>query len=150
MTRLRRAAAIVGVVVAGAALFACGGDDDEALTTRSGWQSKHGDLVAAFEKDLDAANDTISKGEKQATISACTQLSEDAKEMRSEVFPVANPAVDVPLRKAVDLAVQGADNCIQGGRSAAGADQVEAAQRELADAFNAFRDAKAAIDTWTS
>lgn len=142
-----------GTVVAVALLVlaaapACGEDDD--TTTRAGWRTEHADLVAAYEKDLEAARDTINRGERQATISACTQLADDATEMRSEVFPVPDPAVDVPLRQSVDLALQGADDCIQGGRSSAdaGARQVEAAMKEIADARQRYLEAKAAFEAW--
>jgi hypothetical protein len=133
-----------------AALAGCGGDDGGGTQSKSAWQREHGDLFAAFEKDLDAAGDTINRGERQATISACTQLGDDAKEMREEVFPVPNPAVDGPLRASVDLAVRAADNCVQGGRTSAehGARQVEAAMRELTDARQRLLEAKAAMDAW--
>ena len=150
MRRLRRVVLTVAAVAVAASTGACGGKDD--ATTKAGWQKKNGDLVAAYEKDLDAAGDTINRGEKQATLSACTQLSEDAKEMRNEVFPVPNSGVDGPLRASVDLAVKGADDCLQGGRNTAeaGARQVEAAMKELTDARQKFLEAKAAIEAWKS
>ena len=148
MRELGRTVARAGEVLLLGTLVACGGDD--GTDTKAGWQKEHGDLVIAYEKDLDAAGDTINRGEKQATISACTQLSDDAKEMREEVFPVPNPAVDGLLRQSVDLAVTGADNCIQGGRTTEehGARRVEAAMDELTDAHQKFLEAKAAIEVW--
>ena len=149
MRIVRKAAVAACGVGLAAALVACGGDDG-SVETKDAWQDKHGDLVAAYEKDLDAAGDTINRGEKQATISACTQLSDDAKEMKDEVFPVPNPAVDGPLRQSVDISITGANNCIQGGRSSAehGARQVEAAMKELTDARNKYLEAKAALEAW--
>lgn len=149
MRIVRKAAVIACGIGLAATLVGCGGDD-EGVKTKAGWQKENGDLFAAFEKDLDAAGDTINRGEKQATISACTQLSDDAKEMRSDVFPVPNAAVDTALRQSVNLAVTGADNCIRGGRdtSDAGARQVEAAMKELTDARQKFLEAKVAMEAW--
>ncbi len=142
-------AASAGAAVLAAAMVACGGGGG-GENSKAAWQRKHGDLVTAFEKDLDAAGNTINRGEKQATISACTQLSDDAKEMKDEDFPVPNPAVDGPLRQTVDIALTAADNCIQGGRTTEehGARRVEAAMKELTEARQKFLQAKAAIEAW--
>lgn len=142
------AAGLAMVVVIATGLGACGGDDGGGAASKAEWEDEHGELVAAFSRDLDATNNTINQGEKTATLNACTQLSDDAKEMRSEVFPVPNEAVNTALRRAVDLAIQASENCLQGGRSAEGARQVEAAMRELNDARAAFAEAETAIDAW--
>jgi hypothetical protein len=143
------AAGLTMVLVMAVGLGACGGDDDGGgAANKAEWEQEHGDLVAAFSRDLDATNNTINQGERTATINACTQLRDDAQEMKDEVFPVPNQAVDGPLRRSVDLAIQAADNCIQGGRSAEGARQVEAAMREINDARAAFDEAQTAIDAW--
>ena len=133
------------------AIAACGGDgeDDGAATSKQDWERKHGALLAAFGRDLDAANTTISQGEKQATISTCTQLSDDAKEMRNEVFPVPNPQVNRPLREAVDRAIDASENCIRGGRNPEGAHDVEVAMDQLKAARTSFAEAQAAIAAWT-
>ena len=136
---------VLGLAIA---LGACGGDGGGGASNKAEWEEEHGSLVAAFSRDLDATNNTINQGEKTATLNACTQLRDDAQEMKSEVFPVPNEAVDAPLRRAVDLAIQASDNCLQGGRSAEGARQVEAAMREINDARAAFDEAQAAIDAW--
>jgi hypothetical protein len=146
---VRKAVVVACGVGLAASLAGCGGDGDSAQS-KDAWQEEHAALIAAFEKDLDAAGDTINRGEKQATISACTQLSDDAKEMKDEVFPVPNPAVDGPLRQSVDIALTGADNCIQGGRTTEehGARRVEAAMKEITDARQKFLEAKVAIEAW--
>jgi hypothetical protein len=150
MRRMWTGAARMTMVLAIAiGLAACGGDDDGGgAATKAEWEEEHGDLVAAFSRDLDATNNTINQGEKTATLNACTQLRDDAQEMRSEVFPVPNDAVNGPLRRSVDLAIEAADNCLQGGRSADGARQVESAMAQLNDARSAFNEARAAIDAW--
>ncbi|MDQ3980272.1 MAG: hypothetical protein M3314_12080 [Actinomycetota bacterium] len=146
---VRKAVVVACAVVLAAILVSCGEDGDSAQS-KDAWQEEHADLIAAYEKDLDAAGDTINRGEKQATISACTQLSDDAKEIKDEALPVPNPAVDGPLRQSVDIALTAADNCIQGGRTTEehGARRVEAAMKELTDAHRKFLEAKAAIEAW--
>ena len=148
--RIVRKAIVVACGIGLAVTMAACGDDGASGQTKDAWQKEHADLVAAYEKDLDAAGDTINRGEKQATLSACTQLSDDAKEMKDEVFPVPNPAVDGPLRQSVDIAITAANNCIQGGRSSAehGARQVESAMKELTDARQKYLESKAALEAW--
>ena len=148
MTAPRKACALTAALAMAVTLAACGGGDDASSKDR--WWKKHGDLVGAYEKDLDAAGEAIGRGEKQATVSACTQLSDDAREMKDEVFPVPNPAMDAPLRASVDVALTGAGNCIQGGRSSAehGARQVETAMKELRDARQKYLEAKEVFEAW--
>lgn len=130
-----------------AAGVACGGNGEQA-NTKEGWEKEHGDLYAAFRRDLDAAGDAVNQGEKTATLGACTQLAEDARELRSDALPVPNPAVDGPLRRAVDLAITAAQHCIAGARAAEGARDVEAAQRELPRARQALAEVDAALTAW--
>lgn len=146
MGRMRAGgAAVVSMLVF--TLVACGGDG-EGGSSKSDWQEKHGDLVAAFARDLDATATTINQGERTATLNACTQLADDAKEMRDDAFPVPNKQVERPLRQSVDLALMASDNCLKGGRDPDGARQVEEAMRQLKDARAAFQEAQAAISSW--
>ncbi|MCA1692353.1 MAG: hypothetical protein LC733_09190 [Actinobacteria bacterium] len=147
MGGLKASRTVVGSMLA-LTLVACGGDGDESGSSKREWQAEHRDLVAAFGRDLDATTMTLNQGEKTATLSACTQLADDAKEMRDEVFPVSNKQVERPLRQSVDLALMASDNCLKGGRDPGGARQVEEAMRQVADARRAFQEAEGAISDW--
>jgi hypothetical protein len=144
---MRGRKAVAVLLMATAALAGCGGDDGDPQT-KAAWEKEHGELYSAFRRDLDAAGDALNRGEKNLTLGACTQLAEDAREFRAEALPVPNPAVDGPLRRAVDLSNTAAQHCIAGARAAEGASDVEAAQRELPEARKALSDADAAFTAW--
>jgi hypothetical protein len=134
-------------MAAALALAACG-DDGGGADTKAGWEDQHGSLLASFRRDLDAAGDAVNRGERAVTLGACMQLAEDARELREEALPVPNPAVDAPLRRAVNAAVTGAEHCVAGARAAEGAHDVELAQKELPEARQALREADAAYTAW--
>lgn len=146
MRGLRGSGAVVSMLAL--TLVACGGDSDEGGSSKREWEAEHRDLITAFGRDLDATTMTLNQGEKTATLNACTQLADDAKEMRDEVFPVSNKQVERPLRQSVDLALMASDNCLKGGRHPDGAHQVEEAMRQVADARRAFQEAEGAISDW--
>ena len=141
-----RTVAVLSAALAVVVGTACGGGGGG--TTKEAWRKEHGRLVAAFGRDIDAAGTALDQGERSTTIGACTQLSEDAKEVRKEALPVPDPASDAALRRAVDTAAKAAASCLQGARSGQGADAVEAAQREIADARRAIDEADAALAAW--
>lgn len=144
---MRRWAAVALVVTAAVVLAACGGDGGDE-DSKAGWQKENGDLVDAYSRDLSAAQNDINQGEKARTTGSCNQVADDARELREKALPVPNAAVDAPLRKAVDIGITAAEHCLQGSRSAQGADDIEAAQREFADARTSMDEAEAAINVW--
>jgi hypothetical protein len=79
MGRLVRAGAAAAAVVT---LAACGGGGDGKATPAE-WKKKQGDLVAAYSRDLTDAINNINQGSRDNTLSSCTQVSEDAKEVRT-------------------------------------------------------------------
>jgi hypothetical protein len=145
----RRAAAVAALAAAALiTLAACGGGDGGGgADSKEEWQDEHGALVDAYSRDLSAAVNTINQGERQSTINTCTQVRDDAMEVRENAFPVPNSAVDGPLRSAVDFGIKAADSCLTGARNT-NADAVEDAQRDFAEARKAMDEAEAAIKAW--
>ena len=138
-------------VVAATLLSACGGGDSGGATTKAAWQKKNGDLVAAYGRDLTDAVNTLNQGQRAATTGSCTQVADDAKDLRSKALPVPNPTVDSALRKAIDAGIAASDRCLKGAveTGSQGANDVEEAQRQFATASKSMDDADAAIKAWT-
>ena len=141
-------AAVTAVAAALMVLAACGDDGGGSAGSKAEWEEEHGELVAAYSRDLSVALNTINQGERTATLNTCQQVKDDANEVKSTALPVPNSAVDGPLRSAVDLGIKAADACIQGGRNT-DARAVEAAQRDFGAARQAMDDAEAALKAWS-
>jgi hypothetical protein len=148
MGRLAAGARVAAAAVTAAVTVAACGGGGGGGDTKAGWQKKHGPVIQSFSRDLGDAQNNINKGERSATLSSCTQVSEDAKEVRKEALPAPDPAVDADLRKALDLAVKAAADCLQGGRDVQ-ARAVEAAMAELNDARASLDKAQAGINTFS-
>jgi hypothetical protein len=145
---MRRWAAVALVIAGATVLAACGGEGGDD-NSKAAWQEENGDLVDAYSRDLSDALNTINQGERARTTGSCTQVADDGKELREKALPVPNAAVDAPLRKAIDVGITAAEHCLQGARAAEhGADRIEAAQREFADARASMDEAEAAINVW--
>ncbi len=147
-----RRVGLTAVILVGAVLLgACGGGDGGGGDSKEAWQEQNGDLVDAYSRDLSDALNTINQGARAATTGSCTQVKDDGTELRKEALPVPNPAVDGPLRKAIDLGLSAADHCLKGAGGSAehGAREVEAGQREFADARKAMDEAEAALKAWS-
>jgi hypothetical protein len=147
MQRLTVLNPVFGAVAAAALVLAACGDDDGG-STKPSWEKEHGDLVTALGRDIDDAAAALGRGERNVTLGACTQLSDDAQEVRSEALPVPDSTVDAALRRAVDLAAKAAASCIEGARNPQGGASVEAAQREITDARQAMNEAETARRSW--
>lgn len=132
--------------MAAVTLAACGGDGGSE-DTKEGWQDEHGSLVAAFSRDLTDALNVINQGERTTTLNTCTQVQDDAREVRDSALPVPNAAVDTALRRSVEAGLRAAENCLRGGRET-NADAVEEAQRQFAEARQAMDEAESAINVW--
>lgn len=145
MGRRARGAVLVLVLVALSAA-ACGGDGGGG-ESKDDWYGEHRELISAFSRSLGDGLNTINQGERTRTLSTCTQVIDDAKEVQEKALPVPNPAVDGPLRKAVDEAIKAGENCLKGGRQT-DARAVEAAQVQFTDARKAMDEAEAAINVW--
>ncbi|MGH9224642.1 MAG: hypothetical protein ACRD2W_12890 [Acidimicrobiales bacterium] len=142
----RRAAAVAAAALI--TLAACGGGDGGgSADSKEEWEDEHGALVEAYSRDLSAALNTINQGERQNTINTCTQVKDDAIEVRENALPVPNSAVDAPLRSAVDFGIKAADSCLTGARNT-DARAVEAAQRDFAEARQAMDEAETALKAW--
>ena len=113
-------------------------------SSKEEWEDQNGSLVEAYSRDLSAAVNTINQGERQNTINTCTQVKDDANEVKSTALPVPNNAVDGPLRTAVESGIKAADACLNGARNT-DARAVEAAQRDFAEARKSMDAAEAAI-----
>ncbi len=147
-----RRVGVAAVILVAAGLFAgCGGGDGGGGNSKEAWQDENGDLVSAYSRDLTDALNTINQGQRAATTGSCNQVKDDGTELRKQALPVPNPAVDGPLRKAIDLGLSAADHCLQGAAGSAehGAREVEAGQRDFADARKAMDEAEGAIKVWS-
>ncbi|MEW6152551.1 MAG: hypothetical protein AB1673_00980 [Actinomycetota bacterium] len=146
---MRRTFRVVAAVAAAVMLVGCGdGGGEGAATNKAEWEAQHGELVAAYSRDLTAVLNTINQGERTTTMATCNQVIDDANEVKEKALPVPNAAVDTALRKAVDIGLSAADNCLKGARNTE-AHAVEVAQREFAEAREAMDEAEAAIEAWT-
>lgn len=147
----RRMARTSLALVAAAALAGCGGGGGGKPTSKADWQKKNGSLVTAYGRDLTDAVNTLNQGQRAATTGSCTQVAEDAKQLRSKALPVPNASVDAPLRNAIDTGIAASDRCLKGATETGsqGANDVEEAQREFAAASKSMADADAAITAWT-
>jgi len=147
--RLRRAAAGAAAAASLCLMAACGdGEGGGGGDTKAGWQEDHGDLFDAYSRDLSAVVNTINQGERTATLATCQQVIDDGKELKDTALPVPNPAVDGPLRTAIEKGASGGNSCLAGARNT-DARAVEAAQRDFADARKAMDEAEAAYKAWT-
>ncbi len=142
--RVSMAAALAAVAL----LAGCGGESESAgATTKEEWEEEHGELVAAYSRDLTAALNIINQGERTATMATCNQVTDDAKEVQQTALPVPDPAADGALRKAVDVGLKAAESCLAGAR-ATQAHAIETSQKQFAEARAAMDEAEAAISAW--
>ena len=148
---MRRLAAAALAVTAAVLLPACGGGDSGGGTSKAAWQKKNGALVSAYSRDLSDAVNTINQGQRSATTGSCQQVTDDANDLKKQAIPVPNSAVDTPLRKAIDLGLSAAGHCLKGAGSSGseGAREVEAGQKDFADARKSMDAAEAAITAWS-
>ncbi|MFP5317250.1 MAG: hypothetical protein ACLGI2_03030 [Acidimicrobiia bacterium] len=137
---------VAAVVACGLVLGACGGGE-EGAASKEEWLEEHEALVNAYSRDLVDAVNVINQGERQATVASCTQVNDDAREVREEALPVPNAAVNTHLTKAVEVGIEAAQACLRGARET-NADAVEEGQRLFAEARKAMDEAEAAIDDW--
>ncbi len=127
-------------------LGGCGGGGSDA-SSKEGWESRHGDALAALSTDLDAARDDLSRGDRALILSSCNQLQSTVAETR-QGLPVPDQAADGALRKALDQLATGAEDCVAGARQASDARAVEKAIAELREGRAALDEARAAIRNW--
>ena len=145
---MRRSRWAVAALVASAALLgACGGDGGGGTASKEEWLEEHEALVNAYSRDLVDALNIINQGARQETVASCTQVQDDAREVREEALPVPNAAVNTHLTKAVEVGIEAAQACLKGARETS-ADDVEEGQRLFAEARKAMDEAEAALDDW--
>lgn len=133
--------------VAAALLVGCGDDGGGGTASKEEWLEEHETLVNAYSRDLSDAVNVINQGERNATMASCTQVVDDAREVRSEALPVPNAEVNTHLTKAVEVGIEAGQACLKGARETS-ADDIEEGQRLFAEARKAMDDAEAAIDDW--
>lgn len=138
--------AVAAVVAVAVSLGACGGGE-EGAASKEEWLKEHEALVNAYSRDLVDALNVINQGERQATVASCTQVVDDAREVREEALPVPNAEVDTHLTKAVEVGIEAGQACLRGARET-NADAVEEGQRLFAEARKAMDEAEAALDDW--
>lgn len=137
--------AVVGLGLLGAA---CGGGGDGAAANKAEWEDRHGANVESLSRELVAADATLNGSERTSILGACNLLGESAEEVRADVLPVPDAAVDGALKEALDAIDMAAASCLSGARSGA-ADDVEAAMALMTGAREAMDAAEAAIAAWT-
>lgn len=137
------------VLLVGALAGACGssGTSDTAATNKSDWNKKNGSAVKAVSLDVDEANSSLDKGDRNAILAACNQLKADLADARKGL-PVPDATVDGALKSALDAVGTGTDTCLNGAKTANDAHLVEQAQSDMKAARKKLDDAQTAINNW--
>ena len=143
-----RVLAVLGAVGLAAVLGGCGGGSTATTaSSKAAWTAKHGPAVAALNRDLQTARDTLSTLQRNDILDYCNQLKDSLAEARKGL-PVPDPTSDTNLRTALDAVGAGADDCVSGAR---GPDipQLEKSFRELREAATLMDVANRTLDNWT-
>lgn len=109
--------------------------------------AKHGPAMAALNRDLQTARDTLSTLQRNDILSNCNALRDSLTEARKGL-PVPDATSDANLRAALDAVGRGVEDCVAGAR---GPDipQLERSFRELREAATLMDVANRTLENWT-